>query len=153
FSFDARMRQVSNASSAEPIEVVDGEINTRSAGPATRGAVAPTVLALADGGLSTMRRQSHKGIALTALMTAVGIGLTVAAPGRPSAEAEVAAAPIPSPSTDPRPSADGVQVTDHLDVTSQPPGSLAPGSGFGLTVTAEDKSGKVIGSFNGTVTA
>jgi hypothetical protein len=46
-----------------------------------------------------------------------------------------------------------VQTTDHLAVTSQPPGSVAPGSRFGLTVTAEDKSGHVIGSFDGTVTA
>src|SRR5262245_43125285 len=125
----------------------------RSAGPATRGAVPSTVLALADGVLSTMWRQSLKGIVPAALMTAIEIGLTVAAPGRPSAEAEVAPAPVPSLAPDPRPAADGVQATDRLAVTSQPPGSVAPGSGFGLTVTAADRSGKVIASFNGTVTA
>jgi streptogramin lyase len=37
-------------------------------------------------------------------------------------------------------------------VTSQPPSSVSAGSPFGLTVTAEDSSGNVITSFNGTVT-
>ncbi len=39
-----------------------------------------------------------------------------------------------------------------LVVTTQPPASVAAGSGFGLTVTAEDSSGNVDTSFNGTVT-
>ena len=39
-----------------------------------------------------------------------------------------------------------------LVVTAQPPGSVTAGSGFGLTVTAEDSSGNVDTSFNGTVT-
>ena len=37
-------------------------------------------------------------------------------------------------------------------MTAQPPGSVTAGSGFGLTVTAEDSSGNVDSSFNGTVT-
>ena len=37
-------------------------------------------------------------------------------------------------------------------VTAQPPGSVAAGSGFGLTVAAEDSSGTVDSSFDGTVT-
>ena len=45
-----------------------------------------------------------------------------------------------------------VQSTNHLVVTAQPPGSVTAGAGFGLTVTAEDNSGNVVSSFNGTVT-
>ena len=41
---------------------------------------------------------------------------------------------------------------DQLIVTTQPPDSITVGSGFGLTVTAEDSSGNVLTSFNGTVT-
>ena len=37
-------------------------------------------------------------------------------------------------------------------VTAQPPGGVAAGSGFGLSVTAEDSSGNVDTSFDGTVT-
>ena len=37
-------------------------------------------------------------------------------------------------------------------VTTQPPSSVTAGSGFGLTVQAEDSSGNLITSFNGTVT-
>ncbi len=37
-------------------------------------------------------------------------------------------------------------------VTTQPPGSVTAGAGFGLTVTAEDGSGNVVSSFDGTVT-
>ena len=33
FSFDAGMRQVSNACSGEPVEVVDGEVNTHLGNP------------------------------------------------------------------------------------------------------------------------
>jgi streptogramin lyase len=39
-----------------------------------------------------------------------------------------------------------------LAVTQQPPTSVVAGSGFGLTVQAEDGSGNLITSFNGTVT-
>ena len=39
-----------------------------------------------------------------------------------------------------------------LDVTTQPPASVTAGSGFGLSVTAEDSSGAVDTSFTGTVT-
>jgi hypothetical protein len=42
--------------------------------------------------------------------------------------------------------------TSQLVVTTQPPSSVTAGSGFGLTVTAEDSSGNPITSFNGTVT-
>jgi streptogramin lyase len=42
--------------------------------------------------------------------------------------------------------------TSQLVVTAQPPSSVTAGSGFGLTVTAEDSSGNPITSFNGTVT-
>jgi streptogramin lyase len=42
--------------------------------------------------------------------------------------------------------------TSQLVVTTQPPASVTAGSGFGLTVTAEDSSGNPIISFNGTVT-
>jgi hypothetical protein len=45
-----------------------------------------------------------------------------------------------------------VQATNHLAVTAQPPASVTAGLTFGLTVTAEDKSGNVLSSFNGTVT-
>ncbi len=45
-----------------------------------------------------------------------------------------------------------VQATNHLAVTAQPPGSVTAGAAFGLTVTAEDTSGNVLSSFNGTVT-
>jgi streptogramin lyase len=40
----------------------------------------------------------------------------------------------------------------ELVVTVQPPASVAAGSPFGLTVQAEDSSGKLVSSFNGTVT-
>jgi hypothetical protein len=40
----------------------------------------------------------------------------------------------------------------QLVVTQQPPSSLTAGNAFGLTVTAEDRSGNPITSFNGTVT-
>jgi streptogramin lyase len=42
--------------------------------------------------------------------------------------------------------------TSQLMLTAQPPSSVTAGSGFGLTVTAEDSSGNAINSFNGTVT-
>jgi streptogramin lyase len=42
--------------------------------------------------------------------------------------------------------------SSQLVVTQEPPASVTAGSGFGLTVTAEDSSGNVITSFNGTVT-
>ena len=42
--------------------------------------------------------------------------------------------------------------TSALVVTAQPPASVTAGSGFGLTVTAENSSGSPITSFNGTVT-
>ena len=45
-----------------------------------------------------------------------------------------------------------VQATNHLAVTAQAPGSVTAGSGFGFTVTAEDSSGNLLTSFNGTVT-
>jgi uncharacterized protein DUF4038/collagenase-like protein with putative collagen-binding domain len=40
----------------------------------------------------------------------------------------------------------------HLVVTAQPPGSITVSSGFGLVVAAEDGSGKVDPTFNGSVT-
>src|SRR5262249_22868640 len=40
----------------------------------------------------------------------------------------------------------------HLVVTQQPPASVTAGSGFGLTVQAEDSSGNLVSSFSGTVT-
>ena len=43
-------------------------------------------------------------------------------------------------------------VTGQLVVTQQPPSSLAAGTPFGLTVDAEDSSGNIETSFNGTVT-
>ncbi|MGO9813478.1 MAG: choice-of-anchor Q domain-containing protein [Isosphaeraceae bacterium] len=45
-----------------------------------------------------------------------------------------------------------VQATNHLAVTARPLSSVTAGAGFGLTVTAEDKSGNVLTSFDGTVT-
>jgi hypothetical protein len=42
--------------------------------------------------------------------------------------------------------------TSQLVVTQQPPASVTAGSPFGLTVQAEDSSGNLITSFNGTVT-
>src|SRR5262249_10939792 len=42
--------------------------------------------------------------------------------------------------------------TTHLVVTAQPPASVTAGSTFSLTVKAEDSSGTVDNSFNGTVT-
>jgi hypothetical protein len=41
---------------------------------------------------------------------------------------------------------------DHFVVTQQPPASVTAGSPFGLTVQAEDRSGNLDSSFNGTVT-
>jgi streptogramin lyase len=41
---------------------------------------------------------------------------------------------------------------DHFVVTQPPPSSLTAGSPFGLTVQAEDSSGSLDSSFNGTVT-
>jgi streptogramin lyase len=41
---------------------------------------------------------------------------------------------------------------DHFVVKQQPPSSLTAGSPFGLTVQAEDSSGNLDSSFNGTVT-
>ncbi len=42
--------------------------------------------------------------------------------------------------------------TSQLVVTQQPPASLTAGTPFGLTVEAEDSSGNLTSSFNGTVT-
>ncbi len=42
--------------------------------------------------------------------------------------------------------------TSQLVVTQQPPASVTAGSPFGLTVEAEDTSGDLLSSFNGTVT-
>jgi len=39
----------------------------------------------------------------------------------------------------------------QLVITAQPPGSIASGSGFGLTVTAEDRFGNLATAFNGTM--
>ena len=44
-----------------------------------------------------------------------------------------------------------VQGPWHFVVTVEPPGTVTAGSGFGLTVTAEDSSGHVDAAFNGTV--
>jgi hypothetical protein len=44
------------------------------------------------------------------------------------------------------------QVTGQLAVTQQPPSSLTAGTSFGLTVEAEDSSGNLETSFDGTVT-
>ena len=46
----------------------------------------------------------------------------------------------------------GVDYLKNLAVTQQPPSSVIAGIGFGLTVQAEDSSGNLITSFNGTVT-
>jgi streptogramin lyase len=46
----------------------------------------------------------------------------------------------------------GVDYLKNLVVTAQPPASVTAGSGFGLTVQAQDISGNLITSFNGTVT-
>jgi streptogramin lyase len=43
--------------------------------------------------------------------------------------------------------------TTSLVVTQQPPSSVTAGSPFGLTVEAEDSSGNLVTSFNGSVTA
>ena len=43
-------------------------------------------------------------------------------------------------------------VATQLVVTTPPPGSVAVGASFGLTVTAEDGAGHVATSFNGAVT-
>ena len=45
-----------------------------------------------------------------------------------------------------------LQATSYVVVTTQPPATVIAGSSFGLTVTAEDSSGNVDTSFNGTVT-
>ena len=45
-----------------------------------------------------------------------------------------------------------LQATRYVVVTTQPPATVIAGSSFGLTVTAEDSSGNVDTSFNGTVT-
>ena len=45
-----------------------------------------------------------------------------------------------------------VQAGFHFVVTAQPPGSVTAGTGFGLTVTAENSSGAVDSSISGTVT-
>jgi RNA polymerase sigma factor (sigma-70 family) len=76
----------------------------RSPGPATRGAVASTAHAVADGVLCTMWLPSFKttAIAATALV-AIGLGLTAAAAALNRRTAEAAAAPHPAP--DPRPAA------------------------------------------------
>jgi streptogramin lyase len=42
--------------------------------------------------------------------------------------------------------------TTNLVVTQEPPTSVIAGSGFGLTAEAEDNSGNLVTSFNGTVT-
>ena len=51
-------------------------------------------------------------------------------------------------------SAIGVDIlnADHFVVTQQPPASITAGTAFGLTVQAEDSSGNLDSSFNGTVT-
>jgi len=56
--------------------------------------------------------------------------------------------------TDPGNNAIGVATlaASQLVVTQQPPASVTAGSPFGLTVQAEDNSGNVVSSFNGTVT-
>jgi len=41
---------------------------------------------------------------------------------------------------------------DHFAATQQPPSSITAGSPFGLTVQADDRSGNLDSSFNGTVT-
>jgi RNA polymerase sigma factor (sigma-70 family) len=77
----------------------------RSAGPATRGAVSSTALALADGVLSTMWLPSFKTASLAAALATVGFGLTAAGAaglGRPVARAE---SPPPQQSSEPSPQA------------------------------------------------
>ncbi|MFI5460432.1 MAG: hypothetical protein ACHRXM_33870 [Isosphaerales bacterium] len=56
--------------------------------------------------------------------------------------------------TDPGTNSIGVDTlsTTHFVVTQQPPASVTAGSPFGLTVEAEDSSGNLDSSFNGTVT-
>jgi hypothetical protein len=56
--------------------------------------------------------------------------------------------------TDPGTSAIGfvTSYTTSLVVTARPPASVTAGSPFGLTVQAEDNSGNLVASFNGTVT-
>ncbi len=56
--------------------------------------------------------------------------------------------------TDPGTNAIGVATltTSQLVVTTQPPASVTAGTPFGLTVDAENSSGNLITSFNGTVT-
>jgi virginiamycin B lyase len=44
------------------------------------------------------------------------------------------------------------QDSSHLVVTQQPPASVTAGSGFSLTVQAQDSSGNLVTSFNGLVT-
>jgi streptogramin lyase len=46
----------------------------------------------------------------------------------------------------------GVDYLKNLVVTQQPPAGVTAGSGFGLAVQAQDSSGSLITSFNGTVT-
>src|SRR5262249_24486857 len=46
----------------------------------------------------------------------------------------------------------GAQYLQNLVVTVQPPASVTAGDSFGLTVQAQDSSGNLITSFNGTVT-
>ena len=56
--------------------------------------------------------------------------------------------------TDPGTSAIGVATltTSQLVVTTQPPASVTAGTPFGLTVEAENSSGNLLSSFDGTVT-
>jgi streptogramin lyase len=46
----------------------------------------------------------------------------------------------------------GAHYLQNLVVTAQPPASVTAGNSFGLTLQAEDSSGNLITSFNGTVT-
>jgi streptogramin lyase len=46
----------------------------------------------------------------------------------------------------------GVDYMKNLVVAQPPPASVSAGTGFGLTIQAEDSSGNLITSFNGTVT-
>jgi choice-of-anchor C domain-containing protein len=79
-------------------------------------------------------------------------------PGSPAIDAGVS---VPGVTTDQRgiprpqgsaPDIGAFEVQFGLVVTAQPPGSVTAGSGFGLTVAAEDSSGHVETSYNGTVT-
>jgi streptogramin lyase len=56
--------------------------------------------------------------------------------------------------TDPNNNAIGFDAltSAHFTVTQQPPASVTAGSAFGFTVQAEDGSGNLLSSFNGTVT-